>query len=218
MKWIVRVSSSETNPRPPRKPSRRSGRRDSLSFERAELSRDDERRVASFEPRASVAPLPQCLFRTTPFGRRPTFASLRSAHRRRGTAERRSPFQSARDRRWITWQPGGLKGRGRVREARRSRRHAPRARESVALPVTQAPQRSEERSEPSRGAERSEGPRSGERRAPRAVSRATGAGRGLSRFLPRVSRRHHEPTHTQPTVNDSEETKTRDANHCVTPL
>ena len=30
MKWIVRASSSETNPRPPRKPSRRSGRRDSL--------------------------------------------------------------------------------------------------------------------------------------------------------------------------------------------
>ena len=34
---------------------------DSLSFERATLSHDDERRIASFEPRASVALLPVVL-------------------------------------------------------------------------------------------------------------------------------------------------------------
>ena len=36
--------------------------------------------------------------------------------------------------------PGGLKGRGTLDEPGRSRRPAPRARESSALPVTQAPQ------------------------------------------------------------------------------
>ena len=55
------------------------GFRDSLSFERAKLSRDDERRVASFEPRSSVALLPAVLVSSR-------------------FAESASPFQSARIR------------------------------------------------------------------------------------------------------------------------
>ena len=94
--------------------------------------------------RASVAPLPQCL-------------------RRRGTAERRSPFQSARDSRPGSRFPGGLKGRGRVREARR-RKH-----------------RNEVRS---------------------AASRATGAGRGLSRHLRRGKRKLTQLLYTSPVSND----------------
>ena len=77
--------------------------RDSLSFERATLSRDDERRGASFEPRSSAVGL-RCL-------------------RRPGGTERRSPFQSARDSLPESRYPGGLKGRGRVREARRRKHH-----------------------------------------------------------------------------------------------
>ena len=55
--------------------------RDSLSFERAKLSRDDERRLAepSFEPRSSVALLPVVLASS-------------------GFVESASPFQSARIR------------------------------------------------------------------------------------------------------------------------
>ena len=62
------------------RPSKALGRlqsRGSLSSERAELSRDDERRIASFEPRASVASLPVVLASS-------------------GFVESASPFQSAR--------------------------------------------------------------------------------------------------------------------------
>ena len=83
--------------------------------------------------------------------------------------------------------PGGLKGRGTLDEPGRSRRYAPRARESVALPVTQAereppaPSGSRRRAPTTARDRRSLGPLARQRRArtpqgatrPRSVVRKT---------------------------------------------
>ena len=169
--------------------------RDLLSFERATLSRDvvrtrcvltasgkssisrnDERRGASFEPRSSAFGL-RCL-------------------RRPGGVDRRSPFQSARDSLPGSRFPGGLKGRGRVREARRRKQRG-----SLRLPqavgaVRRRPRGTAGPSARSRG-DAARGHRNGVRSVVRktrrvfrhheraslsrtTANRATGAGRGLS--------------------------------------
>ena len=77
-RWVHRLGARSHGSRR----LRRLAARDSLSFERAMLSRDDERRIASFEPRSSVALLPVASSRGTAAraGRGSSGPSRSSAH------------------------------------------------------------------------------------------------------------------------------------------